>query len=150
MTHSSEEAWALDDDRRDRVGDHTARGFCTDLAGLHSLHASGAISDYGPTGQCLPPRIYYGSYSATEILLYSALPPHGARPGSAPDLDQLLTGKVGLTPLFGPQLQDSGSEFGIPVSEAEKVVVDWTRELVDALARRVFAGDSPVECARSS
>ena len=124
MTHSLGEAWALDDDHRDRVGDHTACGFYTDLAGLHAPHASGVISGYEPTGLCLQSRICYGSYSATEILLYSALLPHGAKLGSAPDLDQLLTGKVGSTPLSGLQLRDSGSEFGIPESEAERVDVD--------------------------
>ena len=69
MTHSLGEAWALDDDHRGRVGDHTAHGFCTDLVGLHVPHASGAILDCEPTGLCLLPQIYYGSYSATEILL---------------------------------------------------------------------------------
>ena len=73
MTHSLGEAWALDDDHRDRVGDHTARGFCTDLAGLHVPHASGAILGCEPTEPCLLQRIYYESYSVTEILLYSAL-----------------------------------------------------------------------------
>ena len=140
MTHSSEEAWALDDDHRDRVGDHTAHGFCTDLAGPHVPHASGAISGCEPIGLCLQPRICYESYSAIEILLYSALPPHGAKPGSASNLDQLLTGKVGLTPLFGPQLRDSGLGFGIPESAAERVDVDWGPVLVAARARRVLAG----------
>ena len=72
MIHSLGEAWALDDDHRDRVGDHTAHGFCTDLVGLHVPHASGAILGCEPTELCLQPRTCYGSYSATEILLYSA------------------------------------------------------------------------------
>ena len=41
MIHSLGEAWALDDDHRDRVGDHTAHSFCTDLVGLQVLHTSG-------------------------------------------------------------------------------------------------------------
>ena len=150
MTHSLGEAWALDDDRCDRVGDHTARGFCTDLVDLHVPHASGAILGCEPTRLCLQPWICCESYSMTEILLCSAHPRLGARPGSAPNLDQLLTGKVELTPLFGPQLQDSGLEFGIPESEVEKVDVDSIREHVAEHARRVCAGGSLVECAQPS
>ena len=66
MIHSLGEAWALDDDHRDRVGDHTAHSFCTDLIGLHVPHASGAILGYEPTGLCLQQRICYESYSATK------------------------------------------------------------------------------------
>ena len=120
MTHSLGEAWALDDDRRDRFGDHTAHGFYTDLIDPHAPHASGAILGYGSTELCLQPRICYGSYSATEILLYSALLLHGAKLGSALDLDQLPTRKVGSTPLSELQLRDSGSEFGIYLSRRRK------------------------------
>ena len=45
MTHSLGEAWALDDDHRDRVSDHTAHGFCTDLAGPHVPNASRALAE---------------------------------------------------------------------------------------------------------
>ena len=68
MTHSLGEAWALDDDHRDRVGDHTARGFCTDHVGLHVTHASGAILGYEPT-ELYQQQICCGSYSATVIQL---------------------------------------------------------------------------------
>ena len=66
MTHSLGEAWALDDDHRGRVGDHTAHGFCTVLADLHVPHASEAILGCEPTELCLQPRICYESYSATK------------------------------------------------------------------------------------
>ena len=135
MTHSLGEAWALDDDHRGRVGDHTTHGSCTDLVDLHVPHASGAIMGYGATELCLQPRICYGSYSATEIQPYSILLPPGARLGSAPDLDQLLTGRVGSTPLSGQQQLDSRSGFGIPESEEEKAVVDWTQESAAEHAR---------------
>ena len=128
MTHSLGEAWALDDDHRGRVGDRTAHGFCTDLVGLHVPHASEAILGCEPTELCLPSRICCGSYPATEIQLYSALPPPGARLGFAPDLGQLPNGKVESTPLSWQQLLDSGLGFGIPESEEEKVGVDWIRE----------------------
>ena len=104
MTHSLGEAWALDDDHRDRVGDHTAHGFCTDLAGLHVPHAAGAILGCEPTELCPLQRICCESYSATEILLYSALPLLGVKPGSASNLCQLPTGKAESTLLFGLQL----------------------------------------------
>ena len=104
MTHSLEEAWALDGDHRDQHGDHTALSFCTDHADLHVPHASGAILGYGPTELCLRPWIYYGSYSATEILLYSALLLLGVMLRSASNLCQLLTGEAELTLLFGLQL----------------------------------------------
>ena len=103
MTHSSEEAWALDDDHRGRVGDYTAHGFCTDLVGPHVLHASGVILGCEPTGLCLPSQTCYESYSATETLLCSALPLLGVKPGSASNLCQLLTGKAELTLLYGLQ-----------------------------------------------
>ena len=150
MTHSSGEGLALDVDHHGRIGDHTARGLCTGLADLHVLHASKAISDCEPTGPCLQPRICYESYSTTETLLYSALLLHGAKLGSAPDLDQLLIGKVGSTPLSGLQLRDSGLEFVIPESEAESVDVDWIQEHAVEHAHRVRAGDSPVKCAQPS
>ena len=67
MTHSLGEVWALDDDHRDRVGDHTAHGLCIDLVGLHVPHASGAILGYGPTGLYSQRRICCESYSATAI-----------------------------------------------------------------------------------
>ena len=142
MIHSSGDGLALDVDHRDRIGDHTAHSFCTDHASLHVPHASEAILGCEPTELCLLSQICYESYSATEIPLYPTLLPHGAKPGSAPDLDQLLTRKVGLTPLFRPQLRDSGSEFGIPESEAEKVGVDWTRGYAAEHTRRVCAGGS--------
>ena len=50
MIHPLGEGWALDVDHHGRVGDHTARGSCTDHAGLHVPRASGAILGYGPTG----------------------------------------------------------------------------------------------------
>ena len=104
MTHSSEEAWALDNDHRGRVGDHTARGLCTDPAGARVPHAVEVILGYEPTGLCPPPRTCYESYSATEILLCSVLPLPGVRAGSASNLSQPPTGKAELTLLFGPQL----------------------------------------------
>ena len=104
MTHSSEEGWALDDGHRGRVGDHTAHGFCTDLAGLHVPHASEVILGCEPTELCLPSQICCESYSATEILLCSALLLPGVKPGSASNLCQLPTGKAELTLLFGLQL----------------------------------------------
>ena len=69
----------------------------------------------------------------TVTQLYSALPLPEARLGSAPDLDQLLTGRVGSTPLSGQQQLDSGSGFGIPELEVERV--DWSLESVVARAR---------------
>ena len=103
MTHSSREVWALDDGHRGRVGDQTARGFCTDLAGAHVPHAVGAILGCGPTELYLPSQICYESYSATETLMCSALLQPGVKPGSASNLCQLLTGKAELTLLFGLQ-----------------------------------------------
>ena len=104
MTHSSGEVWALDDGHRGRVGDHIAHGFCTDLVGPHVPHAVGAILGCEPSELCLPPQTCYEFYSMTVILLCSALLLPGVRPGSASNLCQPLTGKVELTPLFGPQL----------------------------------------------
>ena len=104
MTHSSGEVWALDDDHRGQVGDHTAHGFCTVLADLHVPHASEAILDCGPIELRLPPQICYESYSATMTLLCSALPLPRVKPGSASNLCQLLTGKAESTVLFGLQL----------------------------------------------
>ena len=104
MTHSLGEAWALGDDHRGRFGDHTDHGFCTDLVGLHVPHASEAILGCEQIGQYLPPQICYESYSATEIMLYSALLLPGVKPGSASNLGQLLTGRAGSTLLFGLQL----------------------------------------------
>ena len=104
MTHSSGEAWALDDGHRGRVGDHTAPGFYTDLVGLHVPHAAGAILGCEPTELCLPSQICYESYSATEILLCFALLLPGVNPGSASNLCQLSTGKAESTLLFGLQL----------------------------------------------
>ena len=75
MTHSLEEAWALDIDHRDRLDDQ----FLYDHPAPHVPHSSGAISGYGPTELCLRPWICYGSYSATETRPYSALPLPGAR-----------------------------------------------------------------------
>ena len=66
MTRSSGEGWALDVDHHDRVGDHTTHCSCTDHAGLHVPHASGAILGYGPTGLCLRQQIYCESCSVTE------------------------------------------------------------------------------------
>ena len=79
MTHSSEEAWAIDDGLRGRVDDHTAHGSCNDLAGAHVPHAAEVILGCEQIGQYLPPQICYESYSATDILPYSALPLPGAR-----------------------------------------------------------------------
>ena len=104
MTHSSEEAWALDDGHHGRVDDHTTHGSCTDLAGIHVPHAAEAVSGYGQTGQYPPPQTCYESYSATETPMYSAPPLPGVKPGSASNLGQLLTGKVELTLLFELQL----------------------------------------------
>ena len=104
MTHSLEEAWALDDDHRGRFGDHTIHGFYTNPSDLHVPHALEAILGCEPTELCLPPQICYESYSATETLLCSVLPLPGVKPGSASNLCQLLTGKAELTLLFGPQL----------------------------------------------
>ena len=104
MIHSSEEVWALDDGHRGRVDDHTAHGSCIDPAGAHVPHAAEAISCYGQIGQYSPPQTYYESYSATEILLCSALLLPGVKPGSASNLCQLLTGKAESTLLFGLQL----------------------------------------------
>ena len=59
MTHYSGKVWALDGGHHGRVGDHTAHGFCTDLAGLHVPHAAGAILGCEPTELCLPLQIYY-------------------------------------------------------------------------------------------
>ena len=97
MTHSLGEAWVLDDD-------HTAHGSCTDPVDLHVHHALEAILGCEPTELCLPSQICYESYSATEILLCSALPLPGVKPGSASNLCQLLTGKVESSLLFGLQL----------------------------------------------
>ena len=98
MIHSSEEVWALDDGR------HIAHGFCTDLAGVHVLHAAGAILGYVLTELCLPSQTCYESYSTTEIPLSSALLLPGVKPGSASNLCQVMTGKAESTLLFGPQL----------------------------------------------
>ena len=97
MTHSLGEAWVLDDD-------HTAHGFCTDPVDLHVPHALEAILGCEPTELCLPLQIYYESYSTTEILLCSALPLPGVKPGSTSNLCQLPTGKAESTLLFGLQL----------------------------------------------
>ena len=104
MTHSLGEAWALDDDHRGRVGDHTAHGFCTDLADLHVPHALEAILGYEPTELCLPSQICYGSYSETVTLLCSAPPPPEAKLVSASNPYQPPTGKAESTLLFGWQL----------------------------------------------
>ena len=69
MIHPSGEEWALDVDRCDRIGDHTAHSSCTDRAGHHALHASGAIWGYEPTGLYLQLWICCESYSATAIQL---------------------------------------------------------------------------------
>ena len=66
MTHSSGEGLALDVDHHDRIGDHTAHSFCTNHAGRHVPHASGATAGCEPTGLYLLQRIDYGSYSVTE------------------------------------------------------------------------------------
>ena len=94
MTHSSEEAWALDDDCRGRADDHT----------VHDLHAAGAILGCGPTELYPLLWIYCESYSATETLLCSILLLLGVRPGSASNLCRPPTRKVELTLLFGLQL----------------------------------------------
>ena len=94
MTHSLEEAWALDDDCRGRADDHT----------VHGLHAAGAILGYGLTGLYPLLRIFCESYSATETLQCSALLLLGARPGSASNLCRPPTVKVESTLLFGLQL----------------------------------------------
>ena len=73
MIHPSGEEWALDVDRCDRIGDHTAHSSCTDHAGRHALHALGVIWGYEPTGPYSPPRICCESYSATAIQLNSDL-----------------------------------------------------------------------------
>ena len=104
MTHSSEEAWALDDGHRGRVGDHTARGFCTDPAGAHVPHAAEAILGCEPTGLYPPPETCCGSCCETEKLLCSAHLPPGAVLGSASGLYQPLTGKAESTLLYGLQL----------------------------------------------
>jgi len=104
MTHSLGEAWALDDDHRSRVGDHTAHGFRTDPVDLHVPHALEAILGCEPTELCLPLQIYYESYSETVTLLCSAPPPPGAKPGSASNPYQPPTGKAESTLLFGQQL----------------------------------------------
>ena len=80
MTHSSEEAWALEDGHHGRVDDHTAHGSSTNLAGVHVPHAAEVILGCEQIGQYLPPQICYESYSATEILLYSALLLPGVNP----------------------------------------------------------------------
>ena len=80
MIHSLGEAWALDDDHRDRVGDHTTHGFYTDHAGHHALHASGVIWGYEPTGLYSLPRICCESCSATAIQLNSNPLLPGANP----------------------------------------------------------------------
>ena len=104
MTHSSEEAWELDDGHRGRVDDHTAHGSCTDPVGIHVPHAVEAILGYEQIRQYPPPQTCYESYSATEIMLYSAPPLPGVKPGSASNLSQLLTEKVELTLLLEMQL----------------------------------------------
>ena len=94
----------LGDGHRGRVGDHTAHGFCTDLVGLHVPHAAGVILGCEPTERCLPSQICYESYSATEILLCSALLLPGVKLGSTSNLCQLPTRKAESTLLFGLQL----------------------------------------------
>mgnify|MGYP006973732676 CR=1 FL=1 len=42
MSHSSKEAWALDDGHCGQGADHISRGFYTNLARAHVLHAAGA------------------------------------------------------------------------------------------------------------
>lgn len=78
MTHSSGEGLALDVDHHDRIGDHTAHSFCTNHAGRHVPHASGAISGCESTGLYLLQRIDCGSYSATGKQRNSGFPPPGA------------------------------------------------------------------------
>ena len=73
MIHPSGEECALDVDHHDRIGDHTAHSFCTDHAGCHALHASGAIWGYEPTGLYSLPRICCESCSVTAIQLNSDL-----------------------------------------------------------------------------
>ena len=67
------EEWALDIDHYDRIGDHTAHSSCTDRAGRHALHASGAIWGYELTGPYLLPRICCEFCSATATQLSSDL-----------------------------------------------------------------------------
>ena len=94
MMHSSEEAWALNDDCRGRADDHT----------VHALHAAVVILGCGPTELYPLLRIWCVSYSVTETPQNSALLLLGARPGSALTLGQPLTGKVESTLQFGLQL----------------------------------------------
>ena len=124
MTHSSEEAWALDDGHRGRVGDHTARGFCTDPAGAHAPHAAEAILGYEPTGLYSQRRIDCESYCVTVTQLNSDLLLPGANPGSASSLCQPPTERAELTLIYGLQLLDSESGFDIPELVAERVDVD--------------------------
>ena len=135
---------------RGRTDDLAAHGSDpnTSLDDAHVPHAAEAISGYGQTGQYPPPQTCPESYSATEILLYSAPPLLGVKPGSASNLGQLLTGKVESTLLSGPQLLGFGSVLGIPEPEVEKVGVGWTQEHVDERDRRVHAVVSPAECAQ--
>ena len=104
MTHSLEEAWALNEGHRGRVCDHTTRSTCTDPAGVHVLHAVEAILGCEPTGPCPPPQTCYESYSATRILLYFILQLLEARPGSASNPCIPPTGKARSTLLFGSRL----------------------------------------------
>ena len=78
MTHSSEEAWALDDGHRGRVGDHTAHGSYTDLAGAHVPHAAEAILGCEPTGLYPLQEIDCGSCCAIEKQRNSGFPLPGA------------------------------------------------------------------------
>ena len=75
MTHSSKEAWALDDGHHGRVGDHTARGSDpnTALGDARVPHAAVAILGYEPTELCQPSQICCVFCYATEILLCSTL-----------------------------------------------------------------------------
>ena len=98
MTHPLGEEWALDAARRNQIGLHI------DHVDPHVPHTAEAILGCGLTELCLPSQIFYESYSATEILLCSALPLPGVKPGSASNLCQLLTGKVESSLLFGLQL----------------------------------------------
>ena len=104
MMHSSEEVWALDDNYRGRVGDHTTHGFCIAPADAHVPHAAGVILGCGPTELYLPSQTCYESYSVTEKLMCFALLLPGVRPGSASNLCQPPTGKAESTLLFGLQL----------------------------------------------